>query len=70
MMKMMRDFFQDSTGHYSMMRLVIFISVITALMGGMTHLMSDTLVWTILGIAIGGKGLQKFGEKKNETKSQ
>ena len=65
---MMRNFFRDSTDHYSMMRLVIFISVITALIGGMTHLMSDTLVWTILGIAIGGKGLQKFGEKNAKEK--
>jgi len=67
-MKIIKEFFQDNTDRYSMMRLLVFISVITALVGGMTHLMNDMMVGTILGIAIGGKGLQKFGEKKNETK--
>jgi hypothetical protein len=46
-----------------MMRLIIFTCAISALIGAFTGTMSDTLVTTILGIAVGGKGLQKFGEK-------
>ena len=68
MMKVTKEFFQDNTGRYSMMRLLVFISVITALAGGITGLMDNVMVGSILAIAIGGKGLQKFGEKKNETK--
>ena len=68
MKETMRGFFQDNVGRYSMMRLLVFICVITALTGGMTGLMSNAMVSTVLGIAIGGKGLQKFGEKNAEKK--
>ena len=67
MIKGIKQFFQDDMGRNSMMRLIIFISVISALAGAFTGMMNDTMVGVILGVAIGGKGLQKFGEK-NETK--
>jgi len=61
--KWISGFFKDRGGDFSMMRLIIFTCAISALIGAFTGTMSDTLVTTILGIAVGGKGLQKFGEK-------
>lgn len=60
---MIRELFSDDAGHLSIMRVISFILVIAGI--GYMFLTKD---WkgatTLIGFAVGGKSIQRFGEKK------